>query len=166
MAKADLEALRAEFGGAILETSDFRGDETALISPERVHDALAYLKRARGYDMCVDVCGVDYPERRDRLEVVWHLHSLKDKKRIRVKARVPAEEGKNVLPTSTDIWAGADWFERECWDLVGVRFAGHPNLQRILTYEGFEGHPLRRDYPIDRRQPRKQTNPGIPQASK
>ncbi|MBZ0253830.1 MAG: NADH-quinone oxidoreductase subunit C, partial [Candidatus Methylomirabilis sp.] len=92
MAKADLDAVRAEFGSAVLETSDFRGDETALVAPGKVHDVLAYLKRERGYDMCVDVCGVDYPERRDRLEVVWHLFAVRAKRRIRIKARVPAEE--------------------------------------------------------------------------
>lgn len=86
-----------------------------------------------------------------RFEVVYHLYSLEKNHRLRVK--VPVEENDCVVPTATDLWAAADWFEREAWDMFGIRFDGHPHLKRILMYEEFVGHPLRKDYPVNKRQP-------------
>ena len=86
-----------------------------------------------------------------RFEVVYHFFSLALKRRVRLK--VPVEEGSPEVDTLTLLWASADWFEREVWDMFGIRFRGHPNLKRILMYDGFEGHPLRKDYPVNKRQP-------------
>ncbi len=86
-----------------------------------------------------------------RFEVVYHFFSVSLNHRLRVK--VPVEEADPVVDSLTSLWGSADWFEREIWDMVGVRFRGHPNLKRILMYEEFEGHPLRKDYPVDQRQP-------------
>ena len=86
-----------------------------------------------------------------RFEVVYHFASIPLKHRLRVK--VPVEESKPEIDTVTTLWGGADWFEREIWDMFGIKFTGHPNLKRILMYEGFEGHPLRKDYPVTQRQP-------------
>lgn len=86
-----------------------------------------------------------------RFEVVYHFFSLPLKQRIRLK--VPVEESSPEVDSLTPLWAAADWFEREVWDMFGLRFRGHPDLKRILMYEGFEGHPLRKDYPVNKRQP-------------
>jgi NADH-quinone oxidoreductase subunit C/D len=95
-------------------------------------------------DLLLDICGVDYPGRDRRFEVVYHLTSLDKGHRFRLK--VPVAEDEPSVPSVYGIWKAADWFEREAWDLMGIRFDGHPNLRRILTHEAFQGHPLRKDY--------------------
>jgi len=104
------------------------------------------------YKMFLDLCGVDYldkDEREERFEVVLHLYSVSGKHHVRLKTRVPEAEPK--VPTLNEVFKGANWFEREAWDLYGVVFEGHPNLSRILTHEAFQGHPMRKDYPPHRR---------------
>ncbi len=108
------------------------------------------LKFLRDDRMCrfiqlIDLCGVDYPERSKRFDVVYHLLSMHNNQRIRVKAAVG--EGDNI-PTAIDVFPCADWFEREAFDMYGIQFEGHPDLRRILTDYGFEGHPLRKDFPL------------------
>ena len=100
-------------------------------------------------NLLLDICGVDYPENEHRFEVVYHLTSLEKGHRVRV--RVPVDEDDPRMPTAYGIWKAADWFERETWDLMGIRFDGHPNLRRILTHEAFQGHPLRKDYDPEKR---------------
>lgn len=97
------------------------------------------------FEILIDICGVDYPERDQRFEIVYHLLSLSKNMRIRVK--VGAEE-EQVVPSLTSFYSAAGWFEREVWDLYGVYFNGHPDLRRLLTDYGFEGHPLRKDFPL------------------
>jgi NADH-quinone oxidoreductase subunit C len=99
----------------------------------------------------MDLTGVDLLPAKPRFQVVYHFYSLEKNHRIRVKA--PVEEEDCVIDSITSLWAGANWFEREAWDLYGIRFRGHPDLRRILLYEEFQGHPLRKDYPINKRQP-------------
>jgi NADH-quinone oxidoreductase subunit C len=159
MTGADVLAeLGERFGAAIVETHDQHGDHTVVVA----RDALIALLRhcrdmpALGFDMLTDLTAVDYskfPGREDgpRFEVVYHLYSLRHNHRVRVKVRV--EEDDAVVPTAIPLWPIADWLEREVWDMFGVRFAGHPDLRRLLLYEEFVGHPLRKDYPINRRQP-------------
>jgi len=111
---------------------------------------------ALAFDMLMDLTAVDYlkyPGREDgpRFEVVYHLYSLAHNHRVRIKTRVDEDDA--VVPSAVGLWPSANWFEREVWDMFGVRFSGHPNLMRLLLYEEFVGHPLRKDYPIDRRQP-------------
>ena len=108
------------------------------------------------FEMLMDLTAVDYsryPGREDgpRFEVVYHLYSLTHNHRVRIK--VPVGEDDPVVPSATRLWPIADWMEREVWDMFGIRFAGHPNLRRLLLYDSFVGHPLRKDYPINRRQP-------------
>jgi NADH-quinone oxidoreductase subunit C/D len=100
-------------------------------------------------NLLLDVCGVDYPKNEHRFEVVYHLTSLEKGHRVRV--RVPIDEDDPRVPTACGIWKAADWFEREAWDLMGIRFDGHPNLRRILTHEAFQGHALRKDYDPEKR---------------
>ncbi|MGH6983714.1 MAG: NADH-quinone oxidoreductase subunit C [Stellaceae bacterium] len=97
------------------------------------------------FDVLVDICGVDYPERAERLEVVYNLLSLTNNRRIRLKVTTDEQ---TPVPSATSVYSAAGWFERECWDLLGVYFADHPDLRRILTDYGFEGHPLRKDFPL------------------
>ena len=99
---------------------------------------------AKQFPFLMDVCGVDWPERAERFDVVYHFANPEEKRRLRVKAHV-ADGG--AVPSVTSVYKGANWFEREAFDLFGVRFDGHPNLRRILCHEDFVGHPLRKDYP-------------------
>ncbi len=102
-----------------------------------------------GFDLLLDLCGVDYPDREERFEAVYHLKSLRGGNRLRLKVPVPEDDP--VLPSLIGVWKAADWFEREAYDMFGLRFEGHPNLRRILTHEAFQGHPLRKDYDPARR---------------
>jgi NADH-quinone oxidoreductase subunit C len=100
----------------------------------------------------MDLTAVDYLDRGGpRFEVVYHFYSMPFNRRLRVKALVSEEDCE--LDTVVRLWPGADWYEREVWDMFGIRFKGHPHLKRILMYEEFKGHPLRKDYPVNKRQP-------------
>ena len=156
MSKKVLEKLQAKFGDAILETHSNFGDDTALVSASHWKAICQFLRSdpQMSFDMITDLCGVDYPERLPRMEVVLHLYSIAKGHRVRLKTRVGDESMKGAdLDTVTDVWAGANWFEREVYDMSGVTFRGHPDLRRILMYPEFEGHPLLKDYPAQRTQP-------------
>jgi NADH-quinone oxidoreductase subunit B len=153
-----LARLRERVGDRVLATHEYRGDHTAMVSREGLLPALTLCRddAALAFDLLVDVTAVDYlrfPGREDgpRFEVVYHLYSVAHNHRVRVK--VPVEQDDPVVPTATGLWPIANWLEREVWDMFGIRFEGHPDLRRLLMYEEFEGHPLRKDYPINRRQP-------------
>ena len=147
------DRIRALFPADVIETSDFRGEEAARIRPEGIVRVVGRLRADPefAFDFLMDLSAVDWPDRKPRFEVVYHLYSLARRHRIRLKVPVP-EEAPEVDSLSGE-YGAADWFEREVYDMFGIRFRGHPNLRRILMYEGFEGHPLRKDYPIRRRQP-------------
>ncbi|MDB4945552.1 MAG: NADH-ubiquinone oxidoreductase chain [Labilithrix sp.] len=169
MSERVLIALKERFGAAILETHSQHGDDTAVVDPARWQEICRFLRDdpSMAFDMFTDLCGVDYPNREPRFEVVVHLYSIARRHRVRMKARVGDSEGDNaVIDTLTDLWPGASWFERECFDMMGVTFRGHPDLRRILMYPEFEGHPLRKDYPADRTQPlvpyRTESEAGLP----
>ena len=152
--QVDIPALlRQRFGDGIQRHDEFRGDLGLTVARDRLHEMMEILRRDHRLDFnfLVDVTGVDYLNlgRVPRFEVVYHLYSLGHHRRLRVK--VPVEEDDRWVPTVTDIWQGADWFEREAWDMYGIVFEGHPNLRRILCHEDFEGHPLRKDFPADKR---------------
>ena len=158
MSKHVLELLLARFGSAIVETHSQFGDDTAVVEPSRWREVALFLKSdpRLAMNMFVDLCGVDYlPIGADpRFEVVCHLRSLQHAHRIRIKARVGDAEGEGAeLESLVPVWKGANWFERETFDLMGIVFRGHPDLRRILMYPEFVGHPLRKDYPADKIQP-------------
>ena len=153
-----LARLGARLGGRVLETHAYRGDHTAVVAREGLLDALAFCRDETElrFDLLADLTAVDYskfPGREDgpRFEVVYHLYSVPHNHRVRLKVRVEQDDA--VVPTATSLWPIANWLEREVWDMFGIRFEGHPDLRRLLLYEEFEGHPLRKDYPIERRQP-------------
>jgi NADH-quinone oxidoreductase subunit C len=156
MAKALVDLIKQKFPADVLEAHSQRGDETVVVYAPRWKDVARFLRDEPRADMSmlVDLTAVDFPDRSPRFEVVAHFYSLSKGHRLRVKARVGDSDGGNAeIDTLSDIWASANWAERECFDMFGVRFAGHPDLRRILLYPEFEGHPLRKDYPADRIQP-------------
>jgi NADH-quinone oxidoreductase subunit C len=149
-----LDLIKEKYPDGVLDTLLPQGDATAVIRPEFLTKIVDFLKNDPRllFDVLVDITAVDYPDRKPRFTVVYHLLSLQFSRRLRLK--VGAEDGEPVLDSLTPWWGSADWLEREVWDMFGIRFAGHPNLKRILMYEEFQGHPLRKDYPINKRQPR------------
>jgi NADH-quinone oxidoreductase subunit C len=156
LSKALIEKLKARFPGAVLESHSQHGDDTAVIEPARWKEIARFLRDDPGcqMNMLTDLTAVDFPDREPRFEVVAHLYSLEKGHRLRLKARVGDADAEGVeIETLTDLWASANWMERECYDLLGVVFRGHPDLRRILLYPEFEGHPLRKDYPANRIQP-------------
>jgi NADH-quinone oxidoreductase subunit C len=144
-------------GAAVTATHSYRGDETLIVDPARIADVMKTLRDDAELFMnfLVDITAVDYLGREPRFEVVYHLRSFKSGARLRVKAPLAEpEDGSNpALDTIVPLWASANWFEREVWDLYGIKFRGHPDLRRILMYEEFVGHPLRKVYPKEKRQP-------------
>ena len=123
------------------------GEITILAQAERIEKVLLFLRDNPEclFKQLVDVCGVDWPERSKRFDVVYHLLSLQFNRRIRVKIETDEE---TPVPTATEIFKSALWFEREAWDMYGIFFMGHPDLRRLLTDYGFTGHPLRKDFPL------------------
>jgi NADH-quinone oxidoreductase subunit C len=148
-----LRRLAEELPDALLETHNRLGDATAVVDRAGALDVLRLLRDdpELEFDMLIDLTAVDHLPREPRFEVVYHLYSVSINHRLRVKVRVP--EGQPEVDSATDLWSSANWMEREVWDLYGIRFAGHPDPRRLLLYEEFEGHPLRKDYPKERRQP-------------
>jgi NADH-quinone oxidoreductase subunit C len=139
------QELSSDLPDAILGTEFHRGRAVLLVAPQRAHGVLERL-RARGYSFLASLHGVDYWPEEPRLGVLYELLDMEAVDRISVKVRVGAEEAQ--LASVTDIWPGADFPEREVFDMFGVRFEGHPDLRRILMPEDYEGHPQRRDFPV------------------
>ena len=150
---AVLERLVGKFGDDIVSTHSDFGDDTALVRRERIVEICTFLRDDPGlrFDFAMDLTGVDYLGEEPRFEVVYHLYSLEKKHRVRIKTRVPEEDP--VIDSVIPVWAGMDWYEREAYDMYGIVFRNHSNLKRILMYESFVGHPLRKDYPKAKRQP-------------
>jgi len=143
-------ALRAEFGTAITRHLVSCGDTVVYAERPRVHDVLAWLKDAPGqqFNYLTDVTAVEYRDPERQLEVVWQLRSLPRKADLRVKVELDKAEPLEV-PSVWDLWHGADWLEREVYDMFGITFVGHPDLRRILMWETYaEGFPLRKDFPL------------------
>lgn len=154
MSKKVIERLQAVFGERILATSAFRGDEEAVVAAKDWKEVATFLRddAQLAMNQFIDLTAVDWPERtpEPRFDVLLFVRSLTLKHRVRLLVRVGEDE---PLDSLLDVWAGANWTEREVFDMFGVRFAGHPDLRRVLMYPEFEGHPLRKDYPIERTQP-------------
>ncbi|MBZ0117858.1 MAG: NADH-quinone oxidoreductase subunit C [Sandaracinaceae bacterium] len=152
MSKKCLDRLKAALKDRILETSSFRGDDQAIVAPKDWKEIATFLRDdpALAMDHFIELTAADYPEREPRFDVLLIVRSMKHKHRLRLKTRV--KEGQE-LASLVPVWPGADWGEREVYDMFGVKFAGHPDLRRILLYEEFQGHPLRKDYPIAKVQP-------------
>ena len=137
------QALKAD----LLESSIAVGQLTLVVPHQSIAKILTFLRDGEGlaFRQLVDLCGVDYPSRSPRFEVVYHMLSLKHNQRLRLKVKVDESD---IVPSVSSIFRSANWLEREVWDMYGIRFSGHPDLRRLLTDYGFEGFPLRKDFPL------------------
>jgi NADH-quinone oxidoreductase subunit C/D len=152
-----LDIIRMKFQEEVLGAVDSRPEGPLVVRKNRIHEILAFLKNNPELDMnfLMDIAGVDFLGEDPRFEVVYNLYSLSKNHRLLLRVKVP--ESDLHLPTATHLWHSADWGERECWDQYGIVFDGHPFLRRILNHEDFVGHPLRKDYAVEGRQPLKET---------
>ena len=139
--------LQATIPDAIQRHVITRGELTLMVAREQIARVLTGLRDDSQclFEVLIDICGVDYPEREKRFEVVYHLLSPRRNRRIRVKCETDAE---TPVPSVVDVFPAANWFEREAYDMYGILFSGHPDLRRILTDYGFQGYPLRKDFPL------------------
>ena len=143
-----LQKLRTFSPDSILETNEFRGDLTVIVRKEDIVMIATFLRDDDdlSFDLIVDLCGVDMYRPEGRFEVVYHLYSLKNKSYVRLKVRV--EEDHPVVDTVCSVWPGANWHERETFDMFGISFRGHPDLRRMYMPEEYEHFPLRKDFPL------------------
>ena len=148
-----LAKIEAAFSGKIVESHTLHGDETIVIARDDAFAIFSALKNGPefAFELLSDLTVVDFFGKEPRFEVVYHLKSLTLGHRLRVKIRITEDDP--VVPSLSSLWKGVNWLEREAWDMFGIRFSGHPDLRRILMYEEFRGYPLRKDYPVDKRQP-------------
>ena len=148
-------SLRAKFPQAILNLKVFKDERTFSIEKDSIVDVCRFLRddEELAFNFLSDLCGVDTTslDKTNSFEVVYHLYSIKRNHRVRLKVTIPAS--KPTIKSVTSVWETANWHEREAYDMFGITFEEHPNLTRILTPDGFEGHPLRKDYPLKGRQP-------------
>lgn len=147
MSEMVVQKLKEKFPNSVLDSYSFRDENTVIIKKEDIAEVCRFLKSDPdlSFDFLSDLCGVDYMGREPRFEVVYHLFSIDKHHRIRFKAMVGKGE---KISSVVGIWGTADWHEREAFDMYGIIFEGHPNLTRILMPEDWDGHPLRKDYPL------------------
>lgn len=154
MGSDQIDRINSKYKRVILDSHDFRGDQTITVQKNILIELFKFLRDDPELDFkfLMDLTAVDYLNRKDnRFEVVYHFYSLKHNARLRVK--VPVSEDDCTIDSVSSLWKTANWYEREVWDLYGIKFNSHPDMRRILLYEEFKGHPLRKDYPINKRQP-------------
>lgn len=144
-----LTKLKIKFPESVLQSSQFRGDLTIVVKRENIASVCEFLRDdgELSFNFLSDLTAVDHLERKPRFDVVYHLYSINRNHRVRIKVEV--DEDQNV-PSVTSLWSNANWFEREVFDLFGIRFDAHPDLRRILLPDDWEGHPLRKDFPLTR----------------
>jgi NADH-quinone oxidoreductase subunit C len=144
---ADVAALATAVAGSVLAADSFDDHVTVSIPRDKVEEICRFLKDERKFAFLVDLTAVDWPEREEgRFDVVYWMHRFEDSKRLRLRAVLPESES---IASVTGVWKTANWLEREAYDMFGILFDGHPSLERILTWEGFNGHPLRKDFPVE-----------------
>jgi NADH-quinone oxidoreductase subunit C len=143
------EKIKERFADEVIDLKEFRGQVSVTLKKDRVLEICRYLhdEPSLALDYLVDLCGVDYLGKKEvRFEVVYHLYSMQHRHMIRLKAEVPEDDAEidSVMP----VWQGVNWHEREAYDMYGIVFKGHPDLRRVLMPEDWDGHPLRKDYPV------------------
>jgi len=139
-------SIRAAVPDGVSAAKSFAGQVTVTVPREKILDVARHLKEAEDFRYCVDVTAVDWWKREPRFDVVYHFYSFSKNERIRVK--LAAAEGETV-PSIANLYLASNWSEREIFDLYGIVFEGHPDLRRILTWDGFQGHPMRKDFPLE-----------------
>lgn len=137
--------VEAKFAGSIVARGDFRGEVTFVVTPESSHEVLAFCQRSLGFDLLMDISSIDNLGVQPRFEVVYEIVRSADDTHLRIK--VPVAEGGEVA-SACDLWKAADWHEREVYDMMGIQFSGHPDLRRILMWDGYPYYPLRKDFPL------------------
>ena len=148
-AASTVETIQQKFPKAVIEACDYLGEHTLLLRPEQLVAVCTYLKKNLHYDFLETVTAVDWPERLPRYDVVYQLLSMESMAFIRLKVQVGQRRERHpAVPTVTGIWPGANWYEREIYDLFGLTFTGHPDLRRLLMPPDWTTHPLRKDYPL------------------
>lgn len=145
VATKDIPELHQILGKGLISTSEFRGENTIQLSLDALPKALTHCKEKLGYELLLDLSSLDHFGEDPRFEVVYEIASLDDKRHLRLKAKVTEDES---VPTAIHLWKAADWHEREVWDMMGIPFSDHPNLKRILMWEGYPFFPLRKDFPL------------------
>jgi NADH-quinone oxidoreductase subunit C len=151
--KKVLDNIKKKFSGKIKEASVEFGDEVVSLRGESLLEVVKFLmKEPYAFSMLLDLTCVDYIGQRDRFQMVYHLFSLSNNHRLRIKVSLPEKDP--AVDSLTPLFKNANWLEREVFDMFGIQFNGHPDLRRIFMYDGFEGYPLRKDYPLRKRQPR------------
>ncbi|MBW6508173.1 MAG: NADH-quinone oxidoreductase subunit C [Desulfuromonadales bacterium] len=143
---AIVDKLKAKFSSEIIDVVEFRGETTVTVNKEKIVDICTFMRDSGGYNLLCDLCSVDYLGQTPRYMVVYNLYNITTKERLRLKA--PVEEQDAQIATVSTVWGTANWMERECWDLMGITFVGHPDPRRILMPADWVGHPLRKDYPV------------------
>jgi len=139
--------LKEKFASSIIDVVEFRGEVTVTIKKQDLLAVLSFLKQSLQYNLLTDVTAIDYlGKKEERFMMVYQLYSIPNKDRLRIKA--PVSEGECRIESATQVWATANWLEREVYDLFGITFDNHPDLRRILMTPDWEGHPLRKDYPL------------------
>lgn len=143
-----VKKLQEKFPASVLEVTTFRGEVTVTVSKGKIFEICKFLHSDPDlqFHLLTDLCGLDFFPQTPRFGVVYHLCSLKNNQRLRLKTRVGEMES---IPSVESIWKVANWYEREAYDLFGIRFENHPDLRRILLWDGYEGYPLRKDYPAE-----------------
>jgi len=144
---ANAATISEKFSAAITGENEFRGEKTLTLRAESLRDVCAFAKASLGFDYLIDISSVDHFGAEPRFEVVYELYSMADGVHLRLK--IPVSEDSCEAPTVTDIWPTANWHEREVFDMMGIRFKDHPDLRRILMWEGYPFHPLRKDFPLE-----------------
>lgn len=145
MSAVDCDKLKEAFGAAVCGVVEFRGEFSVTVELSSLAKVLEFCKTQCGYDFLLDISSVDHMGQEPRFEMVYELATLDDSKHLRVKAAVAEDQ---AVPTAVDLWKAADWHEREVYDMMGIHFSGHPNLKRILMWEGYPFFPLRKDFPL------------------
>jgi NADH-quinone oxidoreductase subunit C len=148
MTSADLPtAITARFGSAVGEAGGFRGETTLIVQPASLAAVCEFCRDELGFDLLLDISSVDHLDQDPRYEVVYELYSLSSQIHLRLKTT--ADTVSPEVTSVAELWPGADWHEREIWDMMGIRFTGHPDLRRIIMWEGYPYHPLRKDFPLE-----------------
>jgi NADH-quinone oxidoreductase subunit C len=142
-----LNSLGEAFGEKIKGRTEFRGETTCLISARDLREIAKFCRDERSLDYLVDITSIDNFGEEPRFEIVYHLYSMPHGSHLRLKLKVPEETG--TVDTVSDIWPTANWHEREIYDMMGIRFNGHPDLRRILMWDGYPFYPLRKDFPLE-----------------
>ena len=143
---AAVAKLKEKFSSSVLDVVVHRGETSVTVKKDDIVAICSFVKKSLGFNLLCDVCGIDYLGQSPRFMMVYNLYNISTKEYLRLKA--PVEEGDARIDTVSVVWGTANWLERECWDLMGISFNNHPDLRRILMPDDWEGHPLRKDYPL------------------